>query len=1044
MSDDRWRRVKQLFEAAVEQPPSERSRFVLAAVAGDDTLRREVDALLQADAAGAGISNQWPAASASLLEELRLGPATASPDDATFAADEDIGPYRILALLGSGGMGEVFRAQDSKLNREVALKLLPRAYQFEPDRLARFRREAQALAALNHPHIAAIYGLEESGRRQALVLELVEGVTLASRIREGPLAVVEALTLARQIADALQAAHEKGIVHRDLKPANIKVTPAGVVKVLDFGLAKAAGDSAATRISDSPTLPGDTRVGVIVGTAAYMSPEQACGNEVDTRTDIWAFGCVLFEMLAGRRVFEADSASDSIAKVLDGEPDWTQLPKKTPTRVQQLLRRCLQKDRNNRPQNMSEVRAVLEQQLAPRMRADALKLVGVAVALVLVTAGVAAWTLARRAASDRERAAAGDEVERLVNVGRFVDVWQNANTALRRWPGDSRLQDALQAATDTVTIVTEPSGADVLFKAYTAPDGDWIPLGTSPLNAVRAPLGMLRWRLAKPGFEPLEARLEVGAPAAAAGRPDVDAGPIRLHRAGDAPTGTVFVPGGRFMERPLTDFWIDRHEVTNREFKRFIERGGYQNPAFWGELERASPPLFGRLGSAVEFSDTTGRPGPSTWELGSYPEGQDEYPVGGVSWFEAAAYCASDGQVLPTVFHWRRAFGAFFFMEVVTMGNFNGRGPEAVGSVKDLGPFGTYGMAGNVKEWAWNEIGNQHYILGGGWNEPVYMATSDDARPALDRAATNGFRCMREISRSDPSVFAPLVVNRAARRRSPPVTDREFTAIRRFYEYDRTALASRLERAEEHERWRQERVSFAAAYGGERVLANILLPKDVAPPYQAVIWFPGFYARQLSSTEKDLPFSVYFDFIARSGRALVYPVYSDTYERRRSAPPPTIPNPVSNEGRDRVVRWAKDVGRTVDYLESRGDFDASRIAYYGYSMGAAAAPPIIGVEPRLRTAMLLGGGIGLVSLPPETDPATFLPRIRIPVLMLGGRLDFNIPVEVSQKPMFDLIGTPSDQKRFVIFENAGHVPPRNELIREVLDWLDRYLGPVQR
>ena len=208
------------------------------------------------------------------------------------------------------------------------------------------------LAALNHPNIAAIYGLEESNGRQALVLELVEGVTLARRIEDGLLPFAEALTIARQIAEALQAAHAKGIVHRDLKPANIKVTPAGVVKVLDFGLAKsAAGDLRLTEASQSPTVAGDTRVGVVLGTAAYMSPEQARGQDVDARTDIWAFGCVLFEMLAGRKVFAADAASDSVGKILEQEPDWSLLPRSTPAAIHQLLRQCLQKDRRRRLQN---------------------------------------------------------------------------------------------------------------------------------------------------------------------------------------------------------------------------------------------------------------------------------------------------------------------------------------------------------------------------------------------------------------------------------------------------------------------------------------------------------------------------------------------------------------------------------------------------------------------------------------------------------------------------------------------------------------------
>ena len=234
-------------------------------------------------------------------------------------------------------MGEVFRARDSKLHRDVALKVLPSAFELDPDRLARFRREAQMLAALNHPHIAAIYGLEESNGRQALVLELVEGDTLAKRIEGGPLPLVEALTMARQIAEALQAAHDKGIIHRDLKPANIKVTPAGVVKVLDFGLAKtAASDLPLTNALASPAAAGETQVGAVLGTAAYMSPEQARGQDVDARTDIWAFGCVLFEMLAGRKAFAADATSDSIAKILEREPDWSVLPKSTPAKLQQL------------------------------------------------------------------------------------------------------------------------------------------------------------------------------------------------------------------------------------------------------------------------------------------------------------------------------------------------------------------------------------------------------------------------------------------------------------------------------------------------------------------------------------------------------------------------------------------------------------------------------------------------------------------------------------------------------------------------------------
>jgi eukaryotic-like serine/threonine-protein kinase len=245
-----------------------------------------------------------------------------APPAPRLAPGSSIGPYRIERLLAVGGMGEVYRARDTTLGRDVAIKILPRHFTAEPERLARFEREAHMLAALNHPNIGAIYGLEAAaGGVRALVLELVEGETVADRIQRGPVPVTDALTIARQIADALDAAHEKGIVHRDLKPANIKVTPDGVVKVLDFGLAKAA-----TGEWQSPMVAVDsTQEGTILGTAAYMSPEQARGQPVDKRTDIWAFGCVLYEMLTGRRPFDGETSSDALAAILEREPDYSRL-----------------------------------------------------------------------------------------------------------------------------------------------------------------------------------------------------------------------------------------------------------------------------------------------------------------------------------------------------------------------------------------------------------------------------------------------------------------------------------------------------------------------------------------------------------------------------------------------------------------------------------------------------------------------------------------------------------------------------------------------
>src|SRR6202163_334802 len=262
-----------------------------------------------------------------------------------------LGSYEVLSQIGAGGMGEVYQAHDTKLGRDVAIKVLPEAFAHDADRLSRFQREAKILASLNHPNIATIHGLEQSGGTSYLVMELVSGETLQERVkRDGAVPIEEALDIAKQISEALEAAHEKGIIHRDLKPANVKLTPEGKVKVLDFGLAKAfAGDTTTEDMSNSPTLSmAATMQGVILGTAAYMSPEQAKGKVVDKRTDIFAFGCVLYELLTGKQTFHGEDVTDILAAVVRAEPDWQALADVTPVKIRALLRRCLQKDKTLR------------------------------------------------------------------------------------------------------------------------------------------------------------------------------------------------------------------------------------------------------------------------------------------------------------------------------------------------------------------------------------------------------------------------------------------------------------------------------------------------------------------------------------------------------------------------------------------------------------------------------------------------------------------------------------------------------------------------
>ena len=315
-----------------------------------------------------------------------------------------LGPYEVTAEIGRGGMGEVYQARDTKLDRDVALKVLPDAFTSDPDRLARFEREAKVLASLNHPNIGHIYGLEEAEGTKALVIELVEGPTLADRIAEGPIPVDEALPIAKQIAEALEAAHEQGIIHRDLKPANVKVKADGTVKVLDFGLAKAfQPEASGASASESPTITvAATQQGIILGTAAYMSPEQASGKQVDKRADIWSFGVVLFEMLTGRRVFDGETVSHVLAAVLNGEPDWEALPSGTPTAVHRLLRHCLAKKLRARIPDIAITRIELDDDLAATEAVSAVAVrplriwqrpVPAVIATLVV--GLAVWALTR-------------------------------------------------------------------------------------------------------------------------------------------------------------------------------------------------------------------------------------------------------------------------------------------------------------------------------------------------------------------------------------------------------------------------------------------------------------------------------------------------------------------------------------------------------------------------------------------------------------------------------------------------------------------------
>ena len=362
MTPERWERVKTLYDAARARPARDRSTYLERECKGDTDLQLEVESLLN-QPVGTNDFMNFVGGPAPTFSSAAL-----SSDVVVSLVGRRIGTFEVRSLLGRGGMGEVYLAHDTKLGRDVAIKVLPHVFTAEPNRVASLEREARVVAALNHPHIAAIHGVEESDGIRGLVLELVHGQTLAEKLTEAGrtstpgLRLKEALNIARQIADALEAAHEKGITHRDLKPGNVKVTPDGVVKLLDFGIAKVvSGDGPGLDFTQAQTVTAATHAGVIAGTVGYMSPEQARGKWVDKRTDIWAFGCVLFEMLSGKMAFDGDTVTDTIVAILERDPDWSTLPADTPRAVRRLVQRCLEKDTKQRLRDIGDARFEIEQ-----------------------------------------------------------------------------------------------------------------------------------------------------------------------------------------------------------------------------------------------------------------------------------------------------------------------------------------------------------------------------------------------------------------------------------------------------------------------------------------------------------------------------------------------------------------------------------------------------------------------------------------------------------------------------------------------------------
>jgi len=948
---------------------------------------------------------------------------------------EKLGPYILEALIGAGGMGEVYRARDSRLHRLVAIKICREEFS------ARFEREAQTVAALNHPNICTLHDIGPN----YLVMELVEGKTLAERIAQRTLMPIDAVRIARQITEALEAAHGKGIIHRDLKPANIKVAPSGVVKVLDFGLAKITEGLAVTADAPTVTRQPATLDGVLLGTVPYMSPEQAEGLPVDHRTDLWSLGIVLYEMLAQRPPFDGSTAQRIILNIL--QRPTPSLPG-VPPELQRIVDRCLQKDRPSRYPSAESLGRDLDACAAALTATDgpldvrtlislARRRIGIPAALFLVgMIATGGWWVHRSSVRRWAKQEAIPQALVLADKGDYAAAYQLAIEAERYLPGDPALRDLWPDVSRVLSVHSDPSGAELTWTPYGQLNGSWQSLGSTPVLKRRLPAGPIRLRVARAGYAPIE----VAAPSSEYR--------FKLVPQGTLPADMVRVPAGPFraqfggigdLSASLEEFDIDRHEVTNLQFKEFADRGGYRTRAYWTVPFVENGRELSWEVAMARFVDATGRTGPAAWDAGSYPEGQENYPVTGVSWYEAAAYAAFVGGSLPTVYHWWRAANTDDSRFLIALSNFAGSGPLPVGRSGALGTYGTIDMAGNVREWTWNETSGQRYILGGSWADPSYMLMRGQLATPFDRGRTNGFRCARYLSgaRAPEALAAPIAPRPIpAYLTATPVDDEAFELYKGLYAYERSDLGARVESVDDSsDLWRRETVRFKAAYGNEEVIAYLFVPRRGRPPYACVIDVPSSTALRPGSGESIRPES----YVLRSGRAMLYPIFKGTYERYGGVP---SYEPVAI--RDAVITWSKDLGRAIDYLETRTDVDGAKLAYMGHSLGSQIAPLVLSMERRLAVAVLLSGGLTpYFGKLPEANVINFLPRVKTPVLMVNGKYDSIMPVSVAQEPMFQRLATPAADKRHVTLD-TGHAVTlpevRNDLIREVLDWLDRYLG----
>lgn len=976
--------------------------------------------------------------------------------------------YEVLNELGAGGMGTVYLAHDTKLRRDVAIKVLNQEIAQNMGSIARFKREVKVVAGLSHPNVISLYDFVEDGDKHLAVMEYAKGKTLDDFMSDSTLDRQNITQFAVEIASGLSAAHQKGIIHRDIKPANILITESGVVKILDFGLAK---DKPPLQLKDDTISAANmnTLDGTILGTLGYMSPEQVVGKPSDARSDIFAFGVVLYEMLTGDRAFKRDSAIETLSATLKEE---VQFPASLADDDNDILvtvtRRCLKKDAELRYQDLQEVITEIRQ-TPPTTISGKRRMSGIAAACLAILAVVLLMSFSLNNSTDIEtphpsgiEAPSNTEYEHarqvllpemltLVEAGDFPAAYQLGERINEFLAEDAVFSSAFNRVSIKFDIDSNPVGASVFVGEYGEDPSVFNEIGVTPISqGVMAP-GLKHIVLRLDGFRDrhlLFGGNHVGKHKVIEGDLDaIEDYPNEMVRIVEGNSHTGFISGMRVKgAKTVPEFLIDRYEVTNKDYQEFVDSGAYDNPDVWSDPFVSDGQELTFTEAQKRLVDSTGRPGPSTWEVGKYKAGMEDFPVQGVSWYEARAYARFRNKELPTVYHWSRAAivpGFDLLAQLVATSNINGESYLKVGE-KSVSVYGIADLCGNVAEWLVNSIGSETLSLGGSVEDEEYFFNHLTSIDKFNRDAKRGFRCIRNIAPADIGLAKDLELVLRDYSNVEPISDEVFEVYRSQFDYDDSPLnqETHYSKVDESENYTVERVSFDSSYSSDdRIIAHIYLPKNIKPPYQTVVWFQGAWCIRPVKSEGKLFPGRGQDFIMKSGRVLVIPILKGQWERSDGLR--TWRSNESLEYADYLIKWTKDFRRTIDYLETREDIDPNKIGFMGTSWGAFNFPIIGAVEPRLKMSLCVIGGLSMTPARPEVDQISFIHRTKQPTLWLAGEFDPIFPYVESSQIAFNLLGTESSNKRFVQYP-TGHNIPTHSLINESLDWLDKYLGPVDK